>query len=531
MSVSETMLAEDGPQRQSNNDVVTTNQKKRRKKGFTYYCGDQKFIRTFFRLFLPSSAQNLAVIFVIFINNLYLAQFCDHGAIIKTGLGLADPVITFTFIALTAWLSGVSIMLSQYFGNNQYNKDQQIICYAFVSSLVLMVPFVILLAAIPKELIHMTSGIPLDATGDKGAALNYGKTYMQLLSWTFIPLVFSEALSVSLQTTEKAGISLIGALLGTAISIIFDPVAIILTKHDPLLSVKLVAIIDGIARIVQLVFLLLYIYFKKYQPVYIFRKIVIEKEVWIKTLKYGFPSFVNDFLFGIFATLQAISILNYSNDASTYGNIQPATTNVTLIMQFANVIWPGMAAATSVLVGSYLGDGKIPEAKQNAKRALLWAFLVSIVICLIIFGISWGINDVLDKDIDPIKEGCTLSRNELTKLSMHMEWVLMPIVLSQGVFSILYYSVRCGGTKLVVLCDSGIMGVWTIIMASLTFTHKLNYINPIVYIFMIQCEQIIRMISSFLVFNFSHWARNLTASNPEVSKALEPTKSTNDIIY
>ncbi|GAA5414619.1 MATE family efflux transporter [Ureaplasma ceti] len=494
-------------------DTVKPNQKKRREKGFTYYCGDRKFIKTFFKLFLPSSGQALAAIFVIFINNFYLASFCTDGSLVKTGLGLADPVLSFTFIVLTAWLSGITVMLSQYFGSNEYHRTQQIIVYSFISASILMLPLLVLLAAIPKELITMTSGIPQNTNvADLRSAMDYGAIYMRMLTWTFIPLIFSEAISNALQITERAGISFIGSLIGVVISLVFDPIAIILTKTNPWLAIVLVAVIDGLARIAQLIFLLIYIAVKKYQPVYIFKNIRIEKEVWVKTLKYGFPSFMNDFLFACFATLQTIIILRYSHNTDMYGNIQPATTNVTLIMQFANVIWPGMAASTSLLVGSSLGEGKIAEAKLNAKRSLLWSFIVSVTLSLLIFGISWGINKALDADIDPVKVGMkNLDVNGLNWLSMKMEWVLMPIVLSQGIFSIFYYSVRTGGTKLVVLCDSVIMGIWTVIMAILTFTGKLSFMDPVAFIFLVQCEQILRMIASALVFKYSHWARNLTS--------------------
>ncbi|GAA5414620.1 MATE family efflux transporter [Ureaplasma ceti] len=498
-------------------NLTKPNQKKRRPKGFSYYCGDRSFIKTFFKLFLPSSGQALAAIFVIFINNFYLASFCKNGSIVKTGLGLADPVLSFTFIVLTAWLSGITVMMSQYFGSNEYHRTQQIVVYSFISYSILMLPLLVLLAAIPKELITMTSGIPMNtSTPDLKHAMDYGAIYMRMLVWTFIPLIFSEGLSDALQITERAGISFLGSIIGVIISIIFDPIAIILTKGDPWESIILVTVIDGLARIAQLAFLLIYIAVKKHQPVYIFKKIRIEKEVWTKTLKYGFPSFTNDFLFACFATLQTIIILRYSDNTDMYGNIQPATTNVTLIMQFANVIWPGMAAATSVLVGSSLGDGQIEEAKLNAKRSLLWSFIVSVTLSLLIFGISWGINQALDANVVPAKVGMkNLDINGLNWLSMKMEWVLMPIVLSQGIFSIFYYSVRTGGTKLVVLCDSVIMGIWTIIMACLTFTGKLSFMDPVAFIFLVQCEQIIRMIASALVFKYSNWARNLTAVSKE----------------
>lgn len=490
---------------------VNQKQKSLKTQKFQKYCGDKNFVKLFFRLFIPSAAQNLAVIFVLFINNFYLAQFCNNGAAAKTGVGLADPIVTFTVLVMLAWLGGVSVMMSQYFGNKDYYKNQQIIIYAFISTTFLMLPFIILLGVIPEQLMHITSGAEISHADT--ATINYGRIYLQQISWTFVPLIFSEVLSIGLQNTKKAGISLCGALISAAISIIFDPIAIILTEKHPENSVQWVAIIDGIARVAQLAFLLVYIAIKKYQPVYIYKKIIVSKEVWTRTLKFGLPSFVNDGLFAFFLILQNISILNYSShvtavnnilgDGSQFGNIQESTTNVTLILQFANVIWPGMAAATAVLVGSYLGKGDIEEAKANARRSLLWGFLISCLIISLLFGLSWFINDALNKDVAHWKN----------ILAMHMEWVMLPIILSQGIFSILYFSVRCGGTKLVVLCDSVIMGIWTIIMTALTLTNKLNYINPVAYLFMIQCEQLLRMVMSALVFRFTKWARTLTVSS------------------
>ena len=482
---------------------------------FQYYCGDKTFIKTFFKLFLPSAAQNFLIILIMFLNNLYLAIFC--GPEVKTSVALSDSINSFVILVLIAWSGGVAVMMSQYYGSKDYQKTQQVLVYSFASSVTLMLPFMILLAAIPQQLMDLSSNMDQTTSGAvESTNLEYGRIYLQQMSWAFVPLIFNELMSTGLQSTEKAGVSLIGATVSTVISAIFDPIAIYFTKDNPALSVLLVVVIDGIGRFCQMAFLFIYVYVKKYQPLYFFKKIKVTKEVWTKTFKYGLPSFLNDFFFAILWTIQTLCIFNYSADVTHYndilgqkefGNIQNAATNVTLLIQFANVIWPGIAAAIAIQVGSYLGEGRIEEAKLNARRSWFWSFVISMTIVLLMFGASWGINDVLNLG----------GEAWINKLSMYMEWAILPSILSQGIFSINYYSVKSGGNKYIAVFDSGIMLIWTAIMAGLTFSGSLQSIHPALYMFMIQIDQIIRMIVSSIVFKYANWARNLTIEQEEKS--------------
>ena len=492
---------------------------------FQYACGDKQFIKTFFKLFLPSAAQNFVIVLVMFLNNMYLAIFC--GAEVKTSVALADPINSFVLFVLIAWSGGVAVMMSQYYGGKEYQKNQQVLVFSFISASILMLPFLIVLAVIPMQLMEMSSGLDQLTALTDATNLEYGAMYLRMVSWAFVPLIFNEFLSTGLQSTEKPGISLIGAIVATVISATCAPIAIYFTKDNPMLSVVLVVSIDGIGRICQLIYLLAYVAAKKYEPIFIFKRVVVSKEVWTKTIRYGYPSFLNDFLFAIFSTVQTFSIFNYSKavynehivelaaNGKDFADIQNAATNVTLLMQFANVIWPGMAAATAIQIGSYLGEGRIEEAKQNSKRSLFWGFLISLTIVIFLFSVSWGVNDLLNMTEG---NGDTVPA-WMNRIAMYMEWAILPSILSQGIFSINYYSMKSGGSKLIVFCDAGIMLFWTALMAGLTFSGTLSHVHPALYMFMIQVDQLIRMFATLFAMKYSNWAKNLTVEeNPKSLK-------------
>ncbi|MDE5599376.1 MAG: hypothetical protein K2I49_00390 [Ureaplasma sp.] len=472
------------------------------------------FFRRFFALFIPSALQNLAIVIIFFVNNIFLSQLSSAHADAKTAVGLANPIINFVLFIILAWSGGLSIMMGQYYGSKEHNKNQELTVFGFAASFVLYIPFMILILVIPNQLINLISGFEIGKAGKE--IIEYSTMYLRIMVLSFIPFIFVEIMSTGFQTTNKSVIPLYSVIVNLVFNLVFVLVSIILTKDDPLLSIILVCVIDIIAKIFQALFLFLYIIIKKYEPINFFRKIKFEKDVIKKCLKYAAPSFFNDVLFSIFLLIQSFALLNYSNNVlqinwiennnQAFGNIQEATTNVNVLIEFTGVIWPGMSAATAVMVGNSLGAGNIKEAKENSKKCLFWSFIISLSIILILFGASWFINDLLNHGSKPW----------MNKLAKYMEWALLPIILSQGIFSVIIFSIRTGGSKIIVVCDALVLGISSVIMLILTLCGVMQYMNPVVYIFILQMDQIIRMVISIFMYKYYNWAKNLTQDNNEI---------------
>lgn len=452
--------------------------------------GSKKLIKTILQLFIPAALQAAISIAVLYVDNFSLAALLENnGADAKTGLGIANTSLTFAIMILQGWLGGTSIMMAQYFGAKNYENTRKIAFYRIWSLLVLVLPFVIIFGTIPEQIVRWTS-----PPGTEAHHVEYATIYLLWNAWTFVPFVIAIALSASLQETKRTNISFIAAVVGMLTNIILDPIVILLNKDNPEGAIKFVAISTGIARIVQCFFIFIYIFKRKNDPINFYKNLSINFSLFKIVNKNAMFVFWNDFFYAIANLLIMMSLLFFNP------SYHDAMTNLQLMIQFTVVIWPGMATACSVLVGAELGNGNLIKAKENSQILIAWGILVSISFSIILFIVSLWVNPILSPG----------KGNDVILTSMYMQWTIIPIILSQGVFSILYFTIRSGGSKLVILVDAAVMIIWSVVFASLTFTNNMSNMNPLLFLFAIESNQIVKAILSYIVYKKANWAIALT---------------------
>ncbi|MGL4183909.1 MAG: MATE family efflux transporter [Metamycoplasmataceae bacterium] len=485
------------------------------------HFGNKKFLKTLAKTFFPSAIQAFFSIAVIYVDNFSLAILLKQdGEIAKTALGLANPFITLLIIVITGWLGGTSIMMSQYFGSKEFSKTRQITFYRIWSGMLIALPMVVLFMTIPEQFILFASGdISGSNSGEVKKLINYASIYLFWSAWTFFPYIIATGLSFSMQETRRANVSLYAAIAGILINIILNPIFIFIFQDSPELSIIFVAISTGIARIIQIIYLLVYLFLKKNDPVNFFKNLKIEKEVFKKTNMTSYSIFLNDLFFGVTNMFLILSLLRYSAGTPEEVINVSVMTNVTLVLQFTEVIWPGMASSSAVLIGVYLGRGDIVRAKDNCKKLLNWGFIVSIFVCLVIGIMSFWVNGILSPlPINPSPE-IIADNKKIILLSMLGQLIMLIIILSQGMFSVLYYSIRSGGTRIIIISDAFISIIWCCVLSPLSFMGYLKHLNPIAILFIIESNQLPKLLFAYLIYKKINWAIKLT--NPIKQKELK----------
>lgn len=460
---------------------------------FTKRFGNKQYIKSLFKIFLPAVLQSLISIIVLYVDNFSLAILIDNKVeanAAKNALGLANPVINLLIFITIGWIGGITIMMSQYFGNKDTTMTKKTTAFRLWTILLIIIPFVIITAVFPGKLIEISSKVY------GGLDYELARLYLFVTSFTFFPYVIATSLSFSLQETNRAHISFIAALVGLATNIVLDPIIIIFSK-SVYQAVELVALSTGIARIIQTIFIIIYILAKNDKYINFFKEWKIKKHDAYLIVKKGLPIFINETLFGMASMVLMICLLSFNE------NIHNATTNLVILIEITNVIWPGVGSASAVLVGSELGNGDTNQAKRNASKLMHWGVVFSFIICLIVFILSLFINPILSP----------AATTEMNQLAQYLEWAMLPIIASQGVFSVAYYSIKSGGTRMVLLIDCVVMIVWAIGMSIITFTGIAKNWHPVLFIVCLEFNQIIKMIISLFIYRHYNWARVLTKNN------------------
>lgn len=78
---------------------------------------------------------------------------------------------------------------------------------------------------------------------------------------------------------------------------------------------------------------------------------------------------------------------------------------------------------------------------------------------------------------------------------------MMSIIFSQGIFSILYFSIKAGGSKYIFFTNGFVMSVRCIVLGSLLYTKTMNHENlksPLLLFFIAEFNQIAKAITFLL---------------------------------
>ncbi len=463
--------------------------------------GQGDFVKTLFKLFVPAVLQALISIVVLYVDNFSLALLIKddvEATNAKTALGLATPVINFLVYVAISWIGGTGIMMSQYYGNGDTQMTRKITAFRSWTLLLIIFPFVILMMTIPGQLIKITSGVDLNDEIQYQTWL-YARRYLFWTGITFIPYVIAENLSRGLQETKRPMVSLLAAVTGMITNIILDPLCIVLSNSVEL-DMMLVALSTGLARIVQTTFVLIYIIVKKDDHLWFFDAWRIRFDEIKIIVKNGIAVFANESIYSLINLILMVCLLSFNP------NNADAITNVILLIEITTVVWPGFGAATAVLIGSELGKGDIKQAKENAAHLMWWGVAFSAAMCTLILCASFFINQLLSPSMLP----------EQLRVAQELDWMLLPIVGSQGIFSIAYYAIKSGGSKMILVIDCGVMIIWAIMMPIITFTGTARNWKPMLFLLMSESNQIVKMILAVLMYKYYNWARVLTNNKQEI---------------
>lgn len=458
------------------------------------WFGNKAFIISMFSLFLPAALQSLISTSVIYVDNFFIAAYADAGTIAKTSIGVATSILNFPTMVIIGVLTGIGVMTSQYFGSKNDSSLHQTISIKLIIGLAITIPIILLLTLMPADIIEISSGIDKnDATHQQQNILT--NEYLFWSALTFIPMTLAMTLSFSFKETKRPKIALLAAFIAIASNIIMDPLLVINTQND-VESVRNIALSTFGARCIEFSVLLLFVIFNK-KDILRMTNWKIKLAVFKNVIKNSWQAILNDALYGFATLFLIVCLLRFDT------TIHDASTTVALIIQFSVIIFPGMASSSSVLIGSELGSNNIQQAKTNSKYLIVWGIIVCCIFALILFILSWFINGVLSPNASP----------ESLKLTQYMEWIMIPIIISQGIFSILYFAIRAGGSRFIFFTDGLIMSLWCIILGPLTLTNSLKGLNPLIYFFILELNQIAKMILSFFIYRYSDWAKNTTNDN------------------
>lgn len=446
------------------------------------YFGDKEFYSNVLRLALPMMFQGLLVSLSGLIDNLMVASLGDS---FLSGVAAANRFYMIFNFAINGVVLAAGIFIGQYLGAKKPDKMKESFRASIILSYILMIPFFIAIKFFPENVMGFFTTDPM--------VIQSGLEYYKAIVWTMIPLTMSLAIGTAIRSTGDTKTPIIASSIGISINLFFNFLLINGNLGFPALGVYGSAIATLISRLVE-VLILLYIMSVKH---------------------FDFASKIKD-LFKIDSRLFKLITKNAINIASNeilwassmallmkfYATRGPAAMSAYSIAGSVSdiffVLFGGMSAATTVLVGHRLGANEFKKAKSNGYRLLSLSLIMAVIFGLLMFMISIFV-PVIYTDVSAEAQDIAITLIRIVGL---LFWTFMYNVQ-------ILFMLRAGGDSLsAFIMDSGFM--WIINIPVVTFFTYYTEL-PIVYLYLIgQFTDVLKLMVSTYVFKKELWVKNVT---------------------
>jgi putative MATE family efflux protein len=443
--------------------------------------GSRAFHRQVLAVALPVMIHQLIMSSMGFVDSVMVGQINAES--------LAGVVVTNRFfLVMQAMLfgvtSGAGIFIAQYFGASDHEKSQGFFALSICGSLTVAGFFLILISIMPERILSLfiTNPVTIEA----------GLNYLFFIRFSYLPYAISLACMTALRSI---GLSRPPMLIGTMAIILNTSLNYILIFGHfgfPEMGVRGAGLATLTARCFEMILYLTLIvrgrhYFKSQ-----FRQIRSLNQPIIKMAVGRFVPLISNELF--WSLGMAVLFWTYAQvDERFIASL--AIVEMTSNINF--VIFSGLGAAVSVLVGTRLGRGSYDEARANAGHLIALAVVFTLAWGTVVFALSGYIPGLFN-----VRDEISTTASQMLRINACFYAV---ITLNVSIF----FMLRTGGeTRSTLIIDSGFIWLFVIPVA-VTLSQT---VRPpmVVFYLVLQAAELLKLLLGFWFYRRGRWIRNLT---------------------
>lgn len=452
------------------------------KKIFAFDDYNKRFFSILLSLCIPIIIQNLISSSVNVIDTIMISSL---GEVSIASVGVANQFFFIFNMCLAGVLGGSGLFISQFFGKEDIINIKKVTALSILLGLIMSLPFLIIAFVSPKSIIHIFS----HDTEVVSQCIDYFKIVVISYPLTAISMGFG----VCSRSIKNPNIGMKCSAIAIFINIILNYVLIFGKLGFPKMGVEGAALATLIARLIEAIIMIWYVYF--YKKDYLLRFNInhfklFEKDFLITYSSKSFPIFLNESFWAIATVCYSVAYAMAGTSAIAASQIATTTSNFFVMTAMC------IAMGSSIMLGNELGSDHIERALDYSKKlavivtltGLLMGILlvISIPILLVIFSVS--------KSLEP----------DITKI-----FIIMAIVMALRAFNtfIIIGVLRSGGdTKMALIIEMGSM--W---LGSVPLTFLAAKLGAPIYL-LVRCtsvEEIIKFIFGVPRAISKKWAVNI----------------------
>ena len=447
----------------------------------SFFTKDPTFYRTLFPLLITVALQNIVAYSVNMADNIMLGSYSQNAL---SGAATVNQIF-FMVQQITLGIGeGFVVLGAQYWGQGRMQPIRKLTGIALKLGLICGIITILICTFIPHLVISIFTNDP--------EIIAEGVAYLGIIKYTFLLFIITNVLMAALRCVETVKISFYISIVSLIVNVGINYVLIFGKLGAPAMGVAGAACATLIARCIELILVLGYVYGKKLAlacgPRGMFG--------WSKSFVFRFvetsaPVIANEFMWGLGTTMYSLAYGRMGDDAVA------AITIATTIQDIAVVLFQGLSAATAVILGHELGAGHIKQAEKYATQFFILQFLVTVTADILLVLGRWkiiGIYNITPQVAQDVNR-CLLV------FAVYMPAKMFNYVNVVGVL-------RSGGdTKMCLFLDTS--GVW-FLGVPLAFLGAFLWNLPIYGVYaLVLTEEIYKAILGYLRYRQKKWLKNL----------------------
>lgn len=449
---------------------------------------DKEFFSVIIALIIPIALQNLISSSLNMVDNMMIGKLGENSI---AAVGLVNQYFFIFMLSLSGINAGASIFMSQFWGKKDISNIKKMLGLDLVISIIASIIFSIAAILFPESIMKVF-------TKDV-AVIDLGVKYIRIIGITFIMTAITQAYSTALRCTEKPNEPMVASFIGVVLNAFLNWVLIFGNLGLPAMGVQGAAIATGIARLVEMIYVVICAY---------------KKDSYISTTLKEMLNFNSNFVKIYFQTSSSVIIneLIWSLGLTTYSiiyakigisavaSMQIATTINNVFM----VLCTGLAAAAAIIIGNKIGAKDEELAVEYATKLGILAPLMGLVIGIAL----WITSPIIAKAFNIGQETLDLTIIVLKTMALFAPLRFFNVVMIVGVF-------RGGGdTTYSMLVQLGT--VWSFAIPA-GFIAAVYFKLPLDKVYFIIClEEVVKIFFEAKRLKSRKWVRNVV-DNTETS--------------
>ena len=447
----------------------------------------RQFFKTLFSVAIPIIIQQFIMTSLNLIDFMMVGQL---GEIPVAAVGLANQVTMVLIISMFGIASGAAVFTAQYWGQHDVANIQRV--------LGICVSMALLVGSFAAGLSILAPNMIMSVFTEDLAVVTLGGNYLRTIGPSYLFLGITICYSFVLRSTGNVRLPMFISVGAVVLNTTLNYLLIFGKLGAPALGVQGAAIATLMARILECIALLVIAYWKRTPVAATLRQLFdFNYAYFLRYIRTALPVITNEIIWVLGITAYNAVYARISTESIAAFNIAMSIENLALVLLI------GMADATAIIVGNYIGAVKNEEAALFGRRATLLAF-----ICSLLVGVAMVL---LAHQISLIYQIADSTRY-LTRLLVQMSGITLMIksiniVLMIGV-------IRSGGdTRFGMLLD--ILTMW-IIGVPLALLGAFVFHWPVYWVYLlVQFEELVKASIALRRFFSRRWIHNLTVDREQ----------------